>query len=147
MSPRPAGALPVDLAELHPDPWTAPFWAAAAEHRLVCARCADCGTYRMPPTAFCHVCRSQELTWVELPGTGSVYTFTIVRHPVIPEVRASVPYVLAVIELDGAPGARLVANVLEVDPLAVHIGMPVTVAWDDVSDEVTVARFVPRLPD
>jgi hypothetical protein len=101
----------------------------------------------MPPTAFCHVCRSQELTWVELPGTGAVYTFTIVRHPVIPEVRASVPYVLAVIELDGAPGARLVANVLEVDPLAVHIGMPVTVAWDDVSDEVTVARFVPRLPD
>ena len=40
---------PADLIHLTPDVWTEPFWAAAAEHRLVVPRCTRCGTFRFPP--------------------------------------------------------------------------------------------------
>jgi uncharacterized protein len=140
---RPPDAMPASLAELHADAWTAPFWEAAARHQLTCARCADCGEFRMPPSPFCYRCRSQRLEWPALPGTGTVYTFTIVRHAVIPDTRSAVPYVLAVIELDGAPGCRLVANVVDAAPEDVTIGLPVRVRWDDVASGVTIPRFVP----
>jgi hypothetical protein len=98
----------------------------------------------MPPSPFCHVCRSQEVVWAELPGGGVIYTFTVVRHAVIPEARGAVPYVVAVVDLDGAPGARLIGNVVDVDPVVVTIDMQVQVVWDDVAEDVTIPRFRPR---
>jgi uncharacterized OB-fold protein len=145
MSTWPTPVLPATLAELHPDAWTAPFWEAAHARRLVCARCELCGTYRMPPSPFCPNCRSQQTTWEELSGRGSVYTFTVVRHAVIPEMRDHVPYVVAVIDLEDAPGTRLIADVVGVDPDHVHIGLAVRVVWDEVAEGVTIPRFEPHL--
>ena len=42
---------------------------------------------------------------VDLPGTGTIYTYTVVRHPLSPQLAAVVPYVSGVIELDGTQGA------------------------------------------
>ena len=64
----------------------------------------------MPPSPFCPVCRSQGLAWVDLPGTGTVYTFTVVRHAVLPIVREHVPYVIAVVELDPVEGGGRVGE-------------------------------------
>jgi uncharacterized OB-fold protein len=136
-------AVPRELAVLTPDSWTEPFWVAAAQHRLVVPRCTSCGTYRMPPSPFCFVCRAQDVEWVEQEGTGLVYSFTVIRHAVVPLMRDSLPYVVAVVELPGAGGVRLVANLVGVDPSAVEIGMPVTVVWDDVDEGVAVPRFTP----
>lgn len=135
--------MPDFMAELAPDPWTEPFWRAAGEHRLVAPRCTNCGTFRMPPVPFCHTCRHQDVEWVELSGRGTVFTFVITRRALIPQLEDAVPNVVAVIDLEGAPGCRLVSNVLEVDPEAVEIGLPVVVAWDDVNETVTIPRFVP----
>jgi uncharacterized protein len=137
------GVPPKEFCELAPDAWTVNFWNAARRHELVCAQCDNCGTFRMPPVPFCHVCRSQDTSYPELEGTGTVYSFTIVRHPAVPELRGSVPYVIGVIALDGAPGARLISNVIGVQPDEVRVGLRVTVAWDDVFDDVAVPRFVP----
>jgi uncharacterized OB-fold protein len=49
-----------------------------------------------------------------------------------------VPYVVAVVALDDAPGVRLVSNLLDGDPA---IDLPVEVVFDDVSDTVSVPRF------
>lgn len=140
---RPPGAPPVEIAALTPDSWTEPFWVAAAQHRLVVPRCTSCGTYRMPPSPFCHVCRAQGVEWVEQDGTGRVYSFTVIRHAVVPLMRDALPYVVAVVELPEAGGVRLVANMVGVDPSAVEIGMPVEVVWDDVDEGVAVPRFTP----
>jgi uncharacterized OB-fold protein len=139
--PRPQGALPAHFAELAPDSWTLPFWTAARGHRLVAPRCTHCQTFRFPPGPFCYVCQHQDVELVELPGTGTVYTFTIARQAVVPELRNHVPYVIAVIEPDGAPGIRMIANIVESDPEAVAIGSKAAVVWDDASDEVTIPRF------
>jgi uncharacterized OB-fold protein len=140
---RPKGAPPAEIAVLTPDSWTEPFWVAAAEHRLVIPRCTSCGTYRMPPSPFCHECQSQGTEWVDHDGSGTVYSYTVVRHAVIPQAADAVPYVPAVVELDDAGAVRLVAAVVEVEPEAVTIGMRVRVVWDDVDDGVAVPRFAP----
>ncbi len=140
---RVAPQMPALLAHLAPDPWTEPFWLATREHRMVAPRCKQCSAFRMPPTPFCWKCRTQEVDWVELSGRGTVYTFNVTRQALVPFLRGAVPYVVAVIELEGAPGVRLISNVIDVDPALVRIGMPVRVAWDDIDDNVTIPRFVP----
>ena len=135
--------MPDFMANLSPDEWTLPFWQAASEHRLVAPKCIHCGAFRMPPSPFCWQCRRQEVEWVELSGRGTVYTFVIARQALIPQLADAMPNVVAVVVLDDAPGCRLVGNVLQIEPEAVEIGMPVVVAWDDIDDTVTIPRFVP----
>ena len=139
--PRPQGSLPADFAEINPNSWTEPFWLAARDHRLTVPRCTNCGTFRFPPSPFCPECQHQEVEQVEIPGTGTVYTYTVARHAVVPVLRDIVPYVVAVIEPDGAPGVRMIANIVESDPEKVRIGSRAEVVWDDVDDEVTIPRF------
>jgi uncharacterized OB-fold protein len=122
------------------DRFTAPFWEAAEAQRLVVARCAACGRMRMPPTPFCPQCRSQVLEWQLLSGRGKVFTYTIVWRAILPEMQDSIPYAPAVIDLEGAPGCRLVSNVVDVPVNRIVVGMPVQVVWDQVNG-VTVPRF------
>lgn len=133
--------LPDWMSDIHPDFWTEPVWQAYKEHRLVMAKCAKCGTFRSPPRPFCHNCQTQEIDWEELPGTGVIFTFTVVRHAVVPELSEYVPYGVAVVDVDGAPDARVVAAVVDSDLDKLQIGDRVEVVWDDVHENVTIPRF------
>ncbi len=134
---------PPEAIVIRPDTWTEPFWAAAAEHRLVCARCADCGRYRMPPGPFCPACRSQALEWPELGGRGTIFSYTVVHHPVTAALRDAVPYAVAAVTLPDAPGARLVGNLVGIDSETLGIGLEVQVEWADIREGVSVPRFRP----
>jgi uncharacterized OB-fold protein len=123
------------------DAWTQPFWDAAARHRLVAQRCADCGRLRMPPSPFCPTCRSQACDWPELSGRGTIYSFTIVASAVTPRQAEHVPYVPALIEPVDAPGVRLVSNVVDAPLSAIRVGGEVEVAWQDRADGLSVPRF------
>lgn len=122
---------------------TAGWWEAAAQHRLVVQRCTACGTTRHPPGPVCPTCRGGGAEWAVLPGTGTVYTYTIVRQAFLPALADVVPYVVAAIEPDGAGGARMVSNVVDVDPEDMEIGMPVEVVWEDMGPELALPRFRP----
>jgi uncharacterized OB-fold protein len=135
------GVPPVDIIGLSMSPSTEPFWAAAAEHRLVVPRCTSCGTYRLPPTPFCFNCRAQDVEWIDHDGTGEIYSFTVIRHAVIPQVAEALPFVAAVVELPGTGGCRLVGNVVDCDPAGVRIGLPVTLDWYDVREGESVPVF------
>lgn len=134
---------PAELIGLTPDEWTEPFWAAAREHRLVVPRCVNCNTYRFPPSPFCYVCRTQDIEWVEQTGHGTLYSFTIAWHPILPDVSDSVPYVPAVVELPNTGGVRIIGNLFDVTPSQVVIGMKVELVWRDIDDMVTVPTFKP----
>ena len=54
-----------------------------------------------------------------------------------------VPYMPAVIDPDGAEGARFVSNVVDCEPEDVVIGMPVRVVWNHVSDTLTLPFWTP----
>lgn len=129
------------LATLHTSRSSAPFWEAARRHVLVAQQCDECETFRMPPAAFCWRCRSAADRWVELPGTGTVFTHTTITYATAPEVDPSdLPYTVLVVDLDDAPGCRLIANLLGPIPDGELIGTRMQVRWDDVAG-VTLPRF------
>lgn len=134
---------PEELINLTPDVYTQAFWDAALEHRLVVPRCTACGTYRLPPTAFCWKCRSQDTELVELEGRGMVYSFTVVWHPLLPDFADSVPYVPAVVELPDTNGCRLIGAMVDVKTDDVKVGLPVELVWRDVREGVTVPTWRP----
>ena len=128
-----AAAIPGDHITITTDPATEPFWQAAKEHRLTACQCGACGTFRMPPSPFCPNCQSQATVWPELPGTGTVFSFAICTRSPFPDV-PDFTYVPVVVDLDGAPGARLVSNVIDMPAGDVAIGMKVQVDWNPIRD-------------
>lgn len=121
------------------DEETRGFWEACARHELYVQRCRGCETFRHPPRALCPACLSSTVEWVRASGRGTVYSFTVTYQNQAPGFRERLPYVLAVVELE--EGVRLMTNVIVCAPDAVRIGMPVEVAWEDVTDEVTLPAF------
>jgi uncharacterized protein len=68
----------------------------------------------------------------------------VVTRAILPDMDAHLPYVPAVIALDGADGARLISNIVEIEVSAITVGMPVQVVWDEApSQGVAVPRFRP----
>ncbi len=135
------GVLPAELIQLTPSPSTEPFWRATAEHRLLLPRCTACRTYRFPPTPFCFACRAQEVEWVEHSGDGHIYSFTVIRHAVIPPVADALPLVAVIVELPDTGGCRVVANLVDAAPETVRIGLTVRIDWYDVRADTTVPVF------
>jgi uncharacterized OB-fold protein len=135
-----AQALPGEQVRITTDPYTEPFWQAAKEHRLVAPSCAKCGVFRLPPTPFCPNCQSTEVNWVELSGAATVFSFSVIHgFPGLPDVTL----VAAVVDLPDAPGARLVSNIIDVDPADVHIDMALQVAFSPIADGWVLPVFRP----
>ncbi len=145
MSANITGAPSTDIVDIAPDMWNSPFWDAASRHQLVAARCTECGRFQAPATGFCPGCRACSIEWIELSGDAVVYSFTIVRHAVIPELAHTVPYVIAVVTLPDADDVKIMTNIVNCDVDAIRIGDAVHVAWDDVPGGVTVPRFAPAV--
>lgn len=126
-----ATALPSEQIRITTDPITEPFWQAAKEGRLVAPRCGACGHFRLPPTPYCPECQSRDVEWVELSGRAEVYSFAVVHgFPGLPDITL----VPVVVDLPDAPGARLVSNVIDIDPADVTIGMQLSVDFHPIAD-------------
>jgi uncharacterized OB-fold protein len=131
-------ALPSDIVNITTNPVTEPFWQAAKERRLVAPRCTSCGTFRMPPTPYCPECQSDGVEFVELSGRAEVYSFAVVHgFPGLPDVTL----VPVVVDLPDAPGARLVSNLIDVDPADVEIGMQLVVDFHPIQDDWLLPVF------
>jgi uncharacterized OB-fold protein len=121
-----------------PDAVTQPFWEGVAEGVLRLQRCGTCGRHVFYPRAVCPFCMSAELAWVEASGVGRVHSFTVV-HRAPAEYRDEVPYVVALVDLD--EGVRMMTRLVDVEPAAVRVDMPVEVA---IRGEPRLPYFRPR---
>lgn len=131
--------MPRPLPRINRD--SAPYWESAHEHALKLQRCADCGELRFYPSLSCHFCNSLEFEWVPISGKGSVFTYTVVyRGPGAPFADL-LPLVVAMVTLEEGP--TMMSNVVNVDPEAVEIGMPVQLAYEDVDERITLPVFEP----
>ncbi len=115
------------------------FWDGCARHELMLQRCRACGRPQFYPRTLCRSCWSTDLEWIRSPGEGSVYTFTVVHRAPTEAFQAMTPYVVALIELD--EGVRMLSHVVGTTPEKVEIGARVRVAFDDVTDEITLPVF------
>jgi len=118
---------------------TQEFWAATRSGRLVYQQCAQCDTVVFYPRRHCTGCTSGQLEWKTAKGTGTIYTYSVVRQSYHPFFRSQVPYVVAWIDLD--EGLRLVSNVLGVAaPDPGLIGKRVRVEWES-HESVSIPLF------
>jgi len=123
------------------------FWEGTLAEELRVQVCGACATKQLPPSACCTTCLSQDLSFEPASGRGTVFSFTIVRHPFHPSFEDKLPYVVTDIELEEGP---IITSSLTDCPVAdVRIGMPVQV-WFDAQIEdafhqpLRLPKFRPR---
>lgn len=85
---------------------SAPFWAGLASGRLMLQFGPGSGAWQFPPLE-CDRRTGGPLVWREVRAVGSVFSFIVQRQRVAPGFDDHLPYVIALIELDDAPGVRL----------------------------------------
>ena len=106
-----------------PNEWTKPFWDAAKEGRFLIKRCTACEKPFWYPRAICPMCFSAETEWVESPGEGVIYTYSVMhRSP-------TGPYAIGYVALDEGPA--VLTNFVDVAPDGLSIGMRVKVKFQE----------------
>jgi uncharacterized OB-fold protein len=125
-----------------PDPDSAPFWEGCRRNTLLIQRCRSCDHAQFPPSSVCASCESRDIAWTEASGSGTVFSWIVVRHPVPKPVYANeVPYVVALIDL--AEGVRMPSNVIGCAPEEIRAAMPVEVTFRRVTDDIVLPLFRP----
>ena len=127
---RPRPALTLD------NKW---WFDAANDHRLMIQRCSKCQTLRHPPRPRCDTCGSYEWNALEASGKGTVYSFVVAHYPQVPAFDYPLP--IALVDLE--EGTRLVADLVDVEPADVKVGMAVDVVWQDHDEDLTLPAFKP----
>jgi uncharacterized protein len=124
-----------------PDELSAPYWAAATRHELVVAQCSRCGSLAIPPGQACPGCGSTDprYAWHDVSGNGTVRSWTIIRQSFLPGF--DVPFMLVDVELAEQPGLRMIGRLLDGAGAPVAVGAPVTVAFEDLSQEGGTERL------
>jgi uncharacterized OB-fold protein len=121
------------------DALSTPFWTLGALGALHIGRCASCGYYNHPPTAWCARCLSRDIAPAPVSGQGIVLSFTVNHQQWVP---GQAPFVLAVVGLREQDGLRLTTNIVGCTPQEVAIGMRVEVRFIHRND-VYYPVFVP----
>ncbi|WP_447762542.1 Zn-ribbon domain-containing OB-fold protein [Sphingopyxis panaciterrae] len=118
------------LPELTPE--NTAFWTGGAEGKLMIAFCTDCAHAIHPPQLICPKCWSEAIETKAVPGTGIVYTYTVNHQIWAPGMQ--VPFALAVVDLHGAPGTRVTAEVVNTAPELVTIGQTMRVTFINIEN-------------
>jgi uncharacterized OB-fold protein len=129
------------------------YFEAASEGRLVVKKCQDCGLLRGEPGPGCPWCTSLNWEWQTVSGKGTIYSYQIVAHTVMPAFRDWAPFAIVLVELDeqrGQPdqydGLRITANLVDenLEPEKeenVAIGSRVGVVFVDVDEGFSLPQF------
>lgn len=121
------------------------FFIELENRRFFGTRCAVCENVYTPPRPLCPRCL-KITEWVELPGTGTLGTYSVMYFSsgVNEDVqRLQMPVVLAYVLLDGS--STLFPHLLKTNPDDVIIGMRVQVAYAQtpVSHPIHLMHFIP----
>jgi uncharacterized protein len=104
------------------------FWTSGADGKLRLLRCRQCEIFFHPPRPVCRGCLSSNVAPEVVAGTGSVDTFTVNYQEWRPGME--VPFIIARVAIDGAPGVYLTTNIVGCNVDAVDIGDRVRVKFE-----------------
>jgi uncharacterized protein len=123
---------PIVTAE--PSPETTAYWEAASRGKLLIKTCQDCGKPHFYPRTLCPFCFGERTVWQETAGTGTIYSYSVMR-------RAQIPYALAYVTL--AEGPTMMTNIVDCDLDAIRIGQKVRVVFKMSESGQAVPMFTP----
>jgi uncharacterized OB-fold protein len=135
MSPEDASRKPLPA----PDADTIAFWRGLQEGRLLLQHCRQCRHVQYYQQATCRDCGSEQLEHRPARGRGKVHSFSVVHRAPGPAFKTDVPYAVLLVEL--AEGPRMISTFTGGRPADVTFDMDVELAFDKVSEEVTLPRF------
>jgi uncharacterized protein len=120
-----------------------PFFDGLREHKLLLFRCKTCRAWYWPK-AYCRNHANEpfmgNLEWEEASGRGKVFSFNVHHMAFHPGFKDEIPYVYAIVETDEGP--LISSTLLDVDPKAVKVGLPVRIVFEDHPTEgFTLPRF------
>ena len=110
------------------------FTWPAQQPALLASRCRACGIASFPVAQSCMACSGQDVEVEELPGRGTLWTWTIQQFmPKSPYNSGETPetfrpYGVGYLELPG--GVRVEGRVTENDPAKLEVGMEMEVVFD-----------------
>ena len=110
------------------------FWDGTRAGELRIQKCNACGATRFPPGPACQSCEAYDRGYDVAAGTGAVFSYVVHRHPPVPG--RELPILVALIDVE--EGVRMVGELVGVDAADVVIGMPVTVDYRRVDDDLTL---------
>ncbi len=113
------------------------FWDGVDGGTLLLQKCSDCGQLRYPPGPMCPYCHSLDWAPQQSSGHGIVCAWIVSNHPT--EATAA-GRIVALIQLD--EGVRMIANLQNIDPGHMDIGLAVELFFADV-DGVRLPQFRP----
>lgn len=103
------------LADVEPNVENQRYWDALREGRIELPFCTACNGFVWYPRAICPTCHAAVDQWKILPGTGTVYSYSVVAKGT-GRWRDAGPYVVAYVQLDagiaGVDGPRILTNVV-----------------------------------
>lgn len=117
----------------------------AQRYRLEGQKCRKCGQVNFPPKGVCKHCGdSIEFEPVTLSGRGVIYSYTIIAASGAPpefegEALCRGRYPVVLVDLEEGP--RIIAQMVDVDPRDLRIGMPVEVTIRQIYEEEGVIRY------
>jgi uncharacterized OB-fold protein len=115
------------------------FYDYCKKHELRFQRCSKCGTWRHVPRDMCAECGSFDCEWVKSSGKGKVFTWATTDQAMLPSFADAAPYSIVVVELE--EGVRIATWVVDVPADQLRLDLPVEVAFEDVTPEVTLPKF------
>lgn len=120
------------------------FWNAAKERRLLLYQCQNCKRYYYPATE-CTACDNLKppMKWVESSGRGKLFTWIVMHRKYHDGFADDVPYNVALVELDEGP--YYLTNIVECEIDKLEQGMGLDVMFEDVTDDITLPKFKPRI--
>jgi uncharacterized OB-fold protein len=112
--------------------------------KILLQACAACGTVQHPPEEVCHRCQGTEFGTREIAPHGTIYSYTVVRHPTHPGLSNSIPYSVVLVSLDELPEVRITGNLLQLAPEKLRVGLPVKAVWEEVRDDAGQTLRLPQ---
>lgn len=103
------------------------YRSGLSQGHLDLPRCQDCDRLIVYPRRRCPHCMSDRQRWETLTGTGSVYSYTVIRRAQ-GSFKGQEPFAVGWVELTEGP--RVFARIRAADVAAVRIGEPVRVIPD-----------------
>lgn len=105
------------------------YFEGCNQGELRVRRCLKCEARFRFSHSLCPGCWSPDLGWEVSSGRGRVSHYSVVYQAPSPAFAGDVPYVIALIELNH--GVRMMSNIVNCDPEAVHVGLEVDVVFED----------------
>ena len=118
---------------------TKPFWEATKRGELIIPYCNSCSTLFFYPREVCPNCFSKDLDWKKMSGKGHVYTYTHIRQAVHPSFQSANGHIYAIVQLDEGP--KIPSGISGCEPKEVYVDMPVSVVFDDITEDYTLVKF------